>query len=195
MHCWKTLKESRENISLRVLPKDYILFPWMSWHWSKWGRTPFLEHDGSFLCISTKTADLVHFKFWTRDYLNWLTADILKFFFSSCDGKFKVHDLAERLLFSKSSHLSPTNPGWRLQSRSLARDYFQDDILWRPSSAVSLGECRRCLGHLSPVSRWAVKCVQCHTNDTFAPFSLSSYCFGWSSFIHIQAYKHIQMCK
>lgn len=172
-------------------------------HWSKWDRTPFLEHDGSFLCISTKTADLVHLKFWTRDYLNWLTAEILTFF-SSCDGKFNVHDLAERLLFSKSSHLPPTNPGWRLQSHSLARDYFQDDILSRPSSAVSLGECRRCSGQLSPVSRWAVRCVQCHTNYTFpvftfhsflASFSLFSYCFGWSSFIFIYAYKHIQMCK
>lgn len=90
---------------------------------------------------------------------------------------FYIQDMTKWILLSKSSHLLPANPGWRLRSHGLARARFKDDILSRPSSAVSLGECRRCLGQLSPVSIRDVRCV--HRNDTFLVllffFSVLSY--------------------
>lgn len=78
----------------------------------------------------------------------------------------------------KYSHLPPPSmdPVWGadlLQGHSLPHDHLKYDILSRPSSVVSMGECRQRSGQLSPVSICAARCQHCHTNCTrFLFFSL-----------------------
>lgn len=94
-----------------------------------------------------------------------------------CDANFNCRRW-QRALFLKYSHLPPPSmdPVWGadlLQGHSLPHDHLKYDILSRPSSVVSMGECRQRSGQLSPVSICAARCQHCHTNCTrFLFFSL-----------------------
>ena len=92
-----------------------------------------------------------------------------------CDANFNCRRW-QRALFSKYSHLPPpsTELVWGAdwpRGHSLPHDHLKDDILSRPSSVVSMGECRQRSGQLSPVSICAAWCLHCHTNRSLLFFT------------------------
>lgn len=85
-----------------------------------------------------------------------------------------------------------------LRGHSLPHDHLRDDILSRPSSVVSMGECRQRSGQLSPMSMCAARCLHHHTNCHFPYFFFTPpvpVCLSLSlslsgSLMHTHAHKH-----
>lgn len=140
-------------------------------HWSKWVFTLFLRDKRSF-----------HYIFYQGHGYAWLyilqprifeLIDQWHFAVVLCDANFNYRSW-QKALFSKCSHLP--HPIWGsdlLWGCSSPHDHLKDDILSRPSSVVSMGDCRQRSGQLFPVSICAGRCLHCHTNCTlpllFAP--------------------------
>lgn len=114
--------------------------------------------------------------------------------FCSCSlwCKFWLHEMAKGIIFKVFTPASSIymEPGWGagwLRGHSEPHDHLKDDILSRPSSVVSMGECRQRSGQLSPVSICAARCLDCHTN-LLSPSPSSPHYFLYISVFLSHAY-------
>lgn len=111
------------------------------------------------------TIDLLHFIFFCQEYLNWWTPDILKCFL--CDANFNSKSFQKAIIFKVFTPASSSTAERQLQCHGSHLDCFKDYFLWRPSSAVSVGECRQSSGQLSPVSTVDARFVYFSTSCVF----------------------------
>lgn len=97
--------------------------------------------------------------------------------FCSCSlwCKFELQELAEAIILKVLTPVS-SNHRCRLQGRGVPHDYFKDDILSGPSSAVSIGERRQ--------SRSIVPCVHMGCKVWAVPYKLHSPAYTLLFYLH-----------
>jgi len=104
---------------------------------------------GHFITFPINTMDILCFIFCSQDYLNWLTTDILQLLHGM---QILTEVMAKGIIFKVFTHAFAGVQNTGLGGHNLPHDNLKDDILSRPSSVVSMGECIRRSGQLSPVS-------------------------------------------